>query len=121
MAALLLMYTMGSDPNKMLLFVYLFIFGLGLGCVNSTVMISVQNHTSIEDMGMTTSAVSLMRNVGSTVGTACYSLVIASQMNSKFADSIYSFVNDIFNFNGTGLIALRYIPGFDIPGQATLA
>ena len=121
MAALLLMYTMGSDPNKMLLFVYLFIFGLGLGCVNSTVMISVQNHTSIENMGMTTSAVSLMRNVGSTVGTACYSLIIASQMNSKFADSTYSFVNDIFNFNGTGLIALRYVPGFDIPGQATLA
>ena len=75
----------------------------------------------LTNMGMTTSAVSLMRNVGSTVGTACYSLVIASQMNSKFADSIYSFVNDIFNFNGTGLIALRYIPGFDIPGQATLA
>ena len=121
MVGLLLMSTMGSDPQRLPLFVYLFIFGTGLGCVNSTVMISVQNHTAIEEMGMTTSAVSLMRNIGSTVGTACYSLVIASQMNSRFADSIYSFMTDIFDFKGTGLIALRYITGFDIPGQATLA
>ncbi len=121
MIALLCMYTLGSDPQRIPLFTYLFIFGLGLGCVNSTVMISVQNHTSSEDMGMTTSAVSLMRNIGSTVGTASYSLVIASQMNSRFADSAYAFLTEIFDFNGTGLIALRYITGFDIPGQATLA
>lgn len=121
MVALLSMCTLGSDPQRIPLFVYLFIFGLGLGCVNSTVMISVQNHTSIDDMGMTTSAVSLMRNIGSTVGTACYSLIIASQMNSRFADSAYAFMTEIFDFNGTGLIALRYITGFDIPGQETLA
>lgn len=112
-ASLLLMSTLGSDSKRLIVLAYLFLFGLGLGCVNSTVMIAVQNNTRIEDMGMTTSAVSLMRNVGSTVGTAAFSLIISSRMNEGVAGTFLEPIAEAMGLNGTGLIALKYLP---IPG-----
>ncbi len=117
-ASLLLLSTIGSKPDMWIVLVYLFIFGLGLGCVNSTVMISVQNHTPIKDMGMTTSVVSLMRNIGSTVGTASFGVIIASFMNTEFAKTIYAPLAEQFGLSGTGLLAFKYIPGVpdELPG-----
>ena len=117
MGTLLLMSTLGSDSARWIVLVYLFLFGLGLGCVNSTVMILVQNHTAHEDMGMTTSAISLMRNIGATVGTATYSLIISSRMNTEFAKTEFASLADALNLHGTGLISLRYFP--PIPGLAS--
>ena len=111
MVSLLLMSTMGSTTDVMILYVYLFLFGLGLGCTNSTVMIAVQNSTPSSEMGMTTSAVSVMRNIGSTVGTATFALIISGSMNSEFAKTAYAYLADLFDLSGTGLLALRYIPG----------
>ncbi|MBQ6547541.1 MAG: hypothetical protein IJL79_01190, partial [Candidatus Methanomethylophilaceae archaeon] len=96
------------------LYIYLFLFGMGLGFTNSTVMIAVQNATPSDEMGMTTSAVSVMRNIGSTVGTALFALVISSSMNTKFAETVYAYLADAYGLSGTGLIGLRYIP---IPGM----
>ena len=87
---------------------------MGLGFTNSTVMIAVQNNTPSDEMGMTTSAVSVMRNIGSTVGTALFALIISSKMNDEFAKTIYA-SNPMIpsDLSGTGLIALKYIP---LPG-----
>lgn len=114
-ASLLLMSTMGSTADMVILCIYLFVFGLGLGCTNSTVMIAVQNSTPKEEMGMTTSTVSVMRNIGSTVGTASFALIISNMMNSEFAKTPFAYLADLYNLSGTGLIALKY---FGIPGLA---
>ena len=111
MGSLLLMSTMGSDPSLLTLCVYLFLFGMGLGFTNSTVMIAVQNITPPEEMGMTTSAVSVMRNIGSTVGTAIFALIISSRMNEQFAATEYGYLAEMYDLTGTGLIGLKYIPG----------
>ena len=121
MASLFLMSTMGSDADIFILYVYLFLFGLGLGFTNSTVMIAVQNSTPSDEMGMTTSAVSVMRNIGSTVGTATFALIISSNMNSEFVETAYGYLADMFDLSGTGLLALRYIPTVppEVPGLIT--
>jgi len=111
MTSLFLMSTMGSTADVTILYVYLFLFGMGLGCTNSTVMIAVQNSTPSDEMGMTTSAVSVMRNIGSTVGTATFALIISGCMNSEFAKTAYAYLAEAFDLSGTGLLALRYIPG----------
>ena len=115
MISLFLMSTMGSTTDVTILYIYLFLFGMGLGFTNSTVMIAVQNSTPSKEMGMTTSTVSVMRNIGSTVGTATFALIISSSMNDKFAQTIYAPLAEQFDLSGTGLIALKYItiPGFD--------
>lgn len=71
-AALFLMSTMGPDTDLTYYAAYLFLLGLGLGCMMSTIMVGVQNSAKQSEMGMTTSAVNLIRSVGSTVGTAVF-------------------------------------------------
>ena len=114
--SLFLMSTMGSTGDIVLLYVYMFIFGMGLGCTNSTVMIAVQNVTPSDEMGMTTSTVSVMRNIGSTVGTASFALIISGMMNDKFAATPFAYLAEEYGLSGTGLIALKYFP--PIPGLA---
>ena len=114
--SLLLLSTLGSDADINVLYAYMFLFGLGLGCTNSTVMVAVQNCTPSSEMGMTTSAVGVMRNIGSTVGTALYSLLISSKMDSLFSDTVYAPVAEELGLSGTGLLALQYFP--PIPGLA---
>ena len=112
--SLLLMSTMGSTADIMILYVYLFLFGMGLGFTNSTVMIAVQNNTPSDEMGMITSTVSVMRNIGSTVGTAAFALIISTSMNDKFASTPFAYLADQYGYSGTGLIAFKYFP--PIPG-----
>ena len=115
-ASLLLMSTMGSTSEIMTLYIYTFLFGMGLGFTNSTVMIAVQNSTPSDEMGMTTSAVTVMRNIGSTVGTATFALIISTRMNTEFAKTAFAPLADQLGLSGTGLIALKFYP--PIPGLA---
>ena len=114
-ASLLLMSTLGHDSDIVWLYVYTFLFGMGLGFTNSTMMIAVQNSTPRDEMGMTTSTVTVMRNIGSTVGTAVFALIISSRMNNEFANTPYAYLADQYGLSGTGLIGLKYVP---IPGLA---
>ena len=102
--SLLLLSTLGADPSKLLLEIYTFFFGLGLGCVQSIVMSAVQNNSDPREVGMTTSSVSLVRSIGSTTGTAIFSLIISSKMDSEFAASIYNGMQEHFGLQGTGLL-----------------
>lgn len=115
--SLLLLSTLGSEPNKALLLVYTFFFGLGLGCVQSIVMSAVQNNSDPSEVGMTTSSVSLIRSIGSTTGTAIFSLIISSKMDTEFAASAFASLQEQFGFFGTGLLRFADI-GLPIPGLA---
>lgn len=108
-AALFLMSTLGSKSDLIFVLLYLLIFGLGLGCLNSTVMVAVQNNAKKGEIGMTTSTVSLFRTIGATVGTAIYSLVISNKMDNAFAASMYHGMEDAFNFHGTGILTFIQI------------
>ncbi|MDO5861476.1 MAG: MDR family MFS transporter [Thermoplasmata archaeon] len=86
----------------------MFVLGLGLGCMMSVVMSAVQNSAKPSEMGMTTSAVNLMRSVGSTMGTAIFAMVI----NSKLSGELLSLAPDVYaNYpHDTGV--LNYIATF---------
>lgn len=104
MASLLLMSTLGPNPDRTLLYLYTFLFGLGLGCVASVVMVAVQNAADPKEMGMTTSSVGLVRSVGATMGTSIFALIISAKMDYEFAASIFNGMQDAFNLHGTGLL-----------------
>lgn len=55
-----------------------FVFGLGAGLLLASLMTTVQNSCEHKDVGMTTSAVNLMRNVGSTIGTSIFTLLVSA-------------------------------------------
>lgn len=52
------------------------LFGMGTGCLMASLMTAVQNCCDHSEVGMTTSAVNLMRNIGSTIGTSILTLVV---------------------------------------------
>lgn len=64
--------------NDMLFIGAEFVFGLGAGLLLASLMTTVQNSCEHKDVGMTTSAVNLMRNVGSTIGTSIFTLLVSA-------------------------------------------
>jgi len=66
----------------------LFVLGLGLGCMMAVVMTAVQNSSTVREMGMTTSAVNLIRSVGATIGTAVFAVLIGSKITQELHDNL---------------------------------
>ena len=72
---LLLIYTVIPGTSLLLLFVYMFILGFGSGCLNSILVVAVQNNVD-KDMGMAMSGMSIFRSMGTTVSTAFMVVII---------------------------------------------
>ena len=70
----------------------LFILGFGLGCMMGVVMTAVQNSSTVQEMGMTTSSVNLIRSVGATIGTAIFAVLIGSKITQELGDHLSEFV-----------------------------
>ncbi len=72
----------------------LFLLGAGLGCMMGVVMTAVQNSSSIEEMGMTTSAVNVIRSVGATIGTAVFAVLIGNKITDELRSNLSEYVFD---------------------------
>jgi hypothetical protein len=64
---------------------YMFVTGFGIGLVMQVLVVAVQNAVRYEDLGVATSGNTLLRNVGSSVGTAVIGTIFATQLASKLA------------------------------------
>ena len=64
------------------------VLGLGVGCVMSILVTAAQNSAEQNEMGITTSAVSMMRNIGSTVGTAVFAGIINGRLSQELSDAL---------------------------------
>lgn len=85
---LLLMSTIRADASSGLILLSLFVFGAGVGCFLSIIMTAVQNTAKVDEIGMTTSAVNLFRNLGSTMGTAVFTTIINNGISSRLFDLV---------------------------------
>ena len=77
----------------------LFLLGLGLGCMMAVVMTAVQNSSTVREMGMTTSAVNLIRSIGATIGTAVFALLIGSKIAEELNEHVSPFVYEHISHN----------------------
>ncbi len=95
----------------------LFILGLGLGCMMSVVMVAVQNVADPHEMGMTTSAVNLMRSIGSTIGTAVFAMFVGQRISSELAVNA-SAIYDLIPHN-VGVLDAKWMQwiGFNYPAE----
>ncbi len=78
-------YTILGKPIDMFC-VAQFVLGLGLGCMMTPVMAAVQNSSEITEIGMNTSAVNLLRSIGTALGTAIFTMLINSQYVHNLGD-----------------------------------
>ena len=101
--------TVGTSVGYYL--VSLFVFGLGLGCMGGVVMTAVQNSSESTEIGMTTSAVNLIRSVGATIGSAIFAMVIANKIDGELSKLLPEAVYDIVPHN-TGVLDAILEPSF---------
>lgn len=66
----------------------IFVLGLGLGCMMAVVMAAVQNSSRPSEMGMTTSAVNLLKSIGFTMGTAIFAMLINSRLDTELLEAV---------------------------------
>lgn len=85
-----------------------FVFGLGVGCLMASLMACVQNSCEDSEVGMTTSVVSLFRNIGSTIGSSIYTMMVTLGI------SYYAIEENITQWANEGLDILEHMgEGFD--------
>jgi EmrB/QacA subfamily drug resistance transporter len=89
----------------------LFILGFGLGCFIGVIMTAVQNSSENSEIGMTTSAVNLIRSVGATIGSAIFAMVISNKIDGELFKLLPEAVYDIVPHN-TGVLDSLLDPEF---------
>ena len=87
-AGLFMMSCMSLETERWYYTMCLFILGFGLGCMMSVVMSAVQNACNENEVGMGTSAVNLLRSIGTTVGTAIFSMLINSRLTDELRNHL---------------------------------
>jgi MFS family permease len=78
--ALMLLAHITPATNIRLLMLHLLILGLGIGMVTQVLVIAVQNSARYEELGSATSAVTMFRLIGGSLGTAVLGTIFASRV-----------------------------------------
>lgn len=89
-AGLLLLGTLQYDTNLVLVGVYMFVLGAGLGMLMQNLVLVVQNAIEVKNLGVATSAVTFFRSIGGTIGVSVLGSVLGSTVASKITDGIGS-------------------------------
>ena len=96
-----------SDPVSSL---YMFVTGFGIGLVMQVLVVAVQNAVRYEDLGVATSGNTLLRNVGSSVGTAVIGTIFATQLASRLAHAFPHSPELVKNSRSMSSAALAALP-----------
>lgn len=80
-ASMWLLSTIDHETDLVLVGVYLFLMGVGLGMLMQNLVLAVQNSTSGKDMGSVTSVVTFFRTLGGSAGVSVLGAVLATQVS----------------------------------------
>ncbi|MDR1405478.1 MAG: MFS transporter [Candidatus Methanoplasma sp.] len=86
--SMVMLSTLGRGSDTTVAILFLFVLGVGFGCVMSIVMIATQNSAKAGEMGMATSTVNLFRSVGSTVAVGIFTTIINGRIATELAERL---------------------------------
>ncbi|RNE56661.1 MDR family MFS transporter [Cryobacterium tepidiphilum] len=84
----LLLGTLRYDTNLVLVGVYMFVLGAGLGMLMQNLVLVVQNSIEVRNLGVATSAVTFFRSLGGTVGVSLLGSVLGTYVAQHIKDSV---------------------------------
>jgi EmrB/QacA subfamily drug resistance transporter len=87
--ALLLLATLDPTTPTLLMNLYFFILGAGLGLILQVLVIAVQNTASYADLGSATSGVTFFRTIGGAFGVSIFGAIFTNQLASKLAAALH--------------------------------
>jgi EmrB/QacA subfamily drug resistance transporter len=80
---LVLLSRLGVHTSRTAASAYMFVLGLGLGCVMQVLVLAVQNAVDYSQLGVATSGATLFRSIGGTVGTAVLGSIFNNRLDSN--------------------------------------
>ncbi|MGO9975180.1 MAG: MDR family MFS transporter [Solirubrobacteraceae bacterium] len=84
-AGLLLLSLLGVDTSLVVASLYMFVLGVGLGCVMQVLVLIVQNAVPHSELGVATSAATFFRSIGGSFGTAIFGAIFSNVLRGNLA------------------------------------
>ncbi|MFK3836309.1 MDR family MFS transporter [Microbacterium sp. NPDC087868] len=85
-AGSVLLSTLHYDTDFVLVSIYMFLMGAGVGMTMQNLVLIVQNVAKPSEMGVASSGVTFFRSLGGTVGVSVMGAVLANSLTGLFAD-----------------------------------
>jgi MFS family permease len=85
---LYLLSTLTEDTGTFTTGLFMFVLGAGLGLVMQVLVLAVQNAVAYEQLGVATSAATLFRSMGGSLGTAVLGAVFANRIGDELAQNV---------------------------------
>jgi EmrB/QacA subfamily drug resistance transporter len=86
--ALLALSQLRVDTPYLLIAVYMFVFGAGLGLTMQVVVTAVQNSVERRHMGTATASVTFFRSMGGAIGTALFGAILNTRLAHHLAEVV---------------------------------
>ena len=110
-----LLSTIHYDTNFVLVSLYMFLLGAGVGMTMQNLVLIVQNTADPERMGAASSGVTFFRSLGGTIGVSVMGAVLASTATSLFTDRAADLQTAIMGLGSAGAPVAQALQSGTIP------
>ena len=114
-AGMFLMGTIQYDTNYVLVSVYMFVLGSGVGMVMQNLVLIVQNAVDIKQLGVASSGIAFFRSLGGTIGVSVMGAVLASQVTGLLSDKADALQAAIVKLGAPGAAIAESLQSGTIP------
>ncbi|MGY1693030.1 MDR family MFS transporter [Geodermatophilus sp. SYSU D01105] len=83
-----LLATIDHETDMVLLGVFLFVLGVGIGMTMQNLVLAVQNTVAARDLGAASSAVAFFRSLGGTIGVSVLGAVLSTRVGDLIAQGL---------------------------------
>ena len=84
-----LLHLLTADTHMWLVMIFMWITGLGLGCIMQPMMVALQNSLPPKDMGVSTAAGTFFRQIGGTLGVAVFLSILFTQLTPNISHEMH--------------------------------
>ena len=86
---LLLLSRIGAGTSSLVTALYMFVLGVGLGCVMQVLVLIVQNAVPYSELGVATSGATFFRSIGGSFGTAIFGAIFSNVLVGNLARHLH--------------------------------
>ena len=119
-AGLALLTTLEYDTNFVLVSLYMFMMGAGVGMTMQNLVLVVQNTARAEEIGVASSGVTFFRSLGGTVGVSVMGAALASTVTDLFATSRTALADAIAGLGAQGAAVAEQLQSGALPAVHSL-
>ncbi|HWM17080.1 MAG TPA: MDR family MFS transporter [Microbacterium sp.] len=119
-AGSVLLSTLHYDTNFVLVSIYMFLLGAGVGMTMQNLVLIVQNTAKPEEMGVASSGVAFFRSLGGTIGVSVMGAVLAASVADLFASSKDALSTAIVNLGAEGAAVADQLQSGTLPQVSLL-